>query len=153
MSPCPLAVMPPLPSWGDPGDCPVALFVVTLRRARVGGALAGTVLWCTTEVCSQMLCLGQPAVIPVLAVGWAVVPPQTQNLSWRLFDSSCVSHPGMNGGITLNSGRCRAGLVAAIPSDSDKTQFLLKPLVLIAALRMAHCCRAPLFAAAITIGC
>ena len=32
----------------------------------------------------------------------------------------------MNGGITLNIGRCRAGLFVAIPSNRDKTPFLLK---------------------------
>ena len=78
MTPCPLVVLPPLPSWGALGDYPVALVVVTLRRARVEGTLAGTVLECVAGVFSQILCSGRPVVIPVLAVGWVVAPPQTR---------------------------------------------------------------------------
>jgi hypothetical protein len=43
------------------------------------------------------------------------------------FPTDDVENLRIKGGITLNSGRCRAGLFATMPSDSGKISFPQKP--------------------------
>ena len=77
----------------------------------------------------------------VMAVWRVVVPSQIQNnflgatlislvfdaLQGINFPTDDVGNLRMKGGITLNSGRCRAGLFAAMSRNSGKTPFPLKP--------------------------